>query len=250
MRKNTVQLYVMFLLLLGTLSCTPKVMHLASVDERTYRMDERYSTQDDDIESMISPYRENLNKTMDVVIAQNPEEIFKEKPNSPLLNFMADMLLVSSRKVSEDHVDLAVQNYGGIRVSSLPKGNITVGNIYELMPFENTLVILEVPGDDLKKLFDRIADYGGWPISEGTSFTIIDNKYADSIIIDGKAFDTSKTYRLALPDYIANGGDKANYFKNCKRTDTGILIRDLLIEEVKLLGKIPINHEIRIRDEQ
>ena len=241
------QIIYIGLIILFANGCSPKVNHLAYTQERTYRMDEREGDIDPNIEEIIAPYREDLNKTMGVVIARSREEIFKEKPNSALLNFMADMLLEGAKKqTGRDDIDLAVQNYGGIRVSSLPKGPITTGNIYELMPFENTLVILEIPGHELKNLFDRIADYGGWPISKGTSFRIVDETYADSIYVNFMPFEIQKTYTLALPDYIANGGDKSDFFKTSKRMDTGILIRDILIERLKELKEVPINHEIRI----
>jgi 2',3'-cyclic-nucleotide 2'-phosphodiesterase (5'-nucleotidase family) len=239
-----------YLALFIVVSCAPKVNHLASVDSQRYRLDESFAQEDKDIDQLISPYRNELDQKMNIVIAQSNEEIFKEKPNSPLLNFMADALLEAARKVHEKEVDLAVQNYGGIRVSSLPKGQITIRNIYELMPFENTLVILEVKGPIIKNLFDRIAAYGGWPISEGCHFKIINDAYADEIVINGKPYDQNATYTIALPDYIANGGDKAGEFESLNRYETGLLIRDLIIEQLKQSGTLEINHEIRIFDEK
>jgi 2',3'-cyclic-nucleotide 2'-phosphodiesterase (5'-nucleotidase family) len=239
-------IYLGLFLLLGT-GCTPKVNHLAYTQERVYRIDEREIDIDPSVEEIIAPYRENLAKTMHVVIANSSEEIYKEKPNSALLNFMADILLEGARmETGRNDIDLAIQNYGGIRVTSLPKGNITRGNIYELMPFDNTIVIMETPGSELKLLLDRIADYGGWPISKGTSFKIIDERYADSIYVNHQPFDINKTYVLALPDYIANGGDKTDFFHTSKKTDTGILIRDIIIKRLEDWGKVLINHEIRI----
>lgn len=247
MNRTYKEFFYLLLIIMFALGCSPKVNHLANVKDKSYRLDEKFGEKDQSIEEIISPYRTELDKTMNVVIAQSAEVINKAKPNSPLLNFMADVLLTGARKVYDGNIDLAVQNYGGIRVNSLPAGDITVGNVYELMPFDNTLVILEVQAAVVKEMLDRMADYGGWPISEGTSFRIVDEKYADDIIINNKPFDINATYTLALPDYIANGGDKVDNFKGAKRTDTGILIRDLIIDQLKESGILNINHEIRIK---
>ncbi len=237
-----------FLLLTALMfsSCSKKVLHLSSVDSRSYRMDESHDSEDKDIDAMISPYRKDLAKVMQVKIATCSEEIRKEKPNSPLLNFVADALLTAARDWSKSEVDIAIQNYGGIRVSSLPKGDITVGHIYELMPFENTLVILKLKGKELKRMLDRMADYGGWPISSGSSFKISDSETAENIIINGKSFDSNKVYSVALPDYVANGGDNTGNLVEEERIESGVLIRDLIIEQLKKSGKIEVNHEVRI----
>ncbi len=237
----------LLLVVLLAFGCTPKINHLANIKDNTYRLDEKFGDIDEDIENTILPYRGSLDNTMNVVIAQSAEVINKAKPNSPLLNFMADVMLKGARKVYGANIDLAIQNYGGIRVNSLPAGNITVGNVYELMPFDNTLVIVEMDGVTLKEMLDRIADYGGWPISEGSSFKIVDEKYADEIVINNKPFDPKVTYTVALPDYIANGGDNVDSFNGAKMTDTGVLIRNLIIDQLKETGVLSINHEIRIR---
>ena len=232
------------------LSCSPKVNHIASISESTYRIDELYLEEDKDIESKIAPFRQELATKMDIVLGTVDQDLNKDKPNSPLSNFMADAMLDKARESYDGHVDIAIQNYGGIRLNSIGAGYITTRTIYELMPFDNTLVILEVDAMTLQNLLDRIADYGGWPISKGTQFTIGEDQKAKNIIVDGYPFDLRKTYTLALPDYVANGGDKSDYFKDAKRYDTGIFIRDLLIDNVKKYSGIKANNEKRILHEQ
>ena len=109
------------------------------------------------------------------------------------------------------------------------KGDLTVGDIYEVMPFDNKLVILNLSGDKTLMLLNRIADYGGWPISSNLTFSIEDDK-ATNIMIKGKPFDIKKSYRVALPDYTANGGDRCKFLKEEPQIDNDKMIRDLIIE--------------------
>lgn len=148
-----------------------------------------------------------------------------------------------------EEVDFALQNYGGLRLPSLAKGELTVGEVYELMPFDNQLVVLNLNGVVMKKLVDAIADKNGWPVSRGLSFVIEDRKATD-ILINGQPFDPSKTYRAAVPDYVANGGDQSDYLTDLDQEESGVFIRDIIIEHLEELQehKLPIviDHTERI----
>ena len=82
-----------------------------------------------------------------------------------------------------------VANYGGIRINSVTDGDLTLGKVYEIMPFENALVVMDLNGDQVKLLLDRIAAYGGWPVSEGLNFEIADST-ATNIVIQNKPWNT------------------------------------------------------------
>ena len=240
------------LLFLGLLyfGCTSKVQHLANMEQDNLRMDEYYQVEDPTIVSLIEPYKSKIDGIMDEKIGILSAPMEKGKPHSTLTNFMADMILEGAAPYLDQPIDLAIQNYGGVRINSIGKGDITIRNIYELMPFENTLVILEIKGKDLKIILDRIAKYGGWPISTGSSFMIRDSTFASNIIINYEPFDEAKSYVLALPDYVANGGDNVETTTDIIRTDTGILIRDLIIAAIRKRKYIDPDNTIRIKYEQ
>ncbi|MFN8316800.1 MAG: 5'-nucleotidase [Chitinophagales bacterium] len=103
-------------------------------------------------------------------------------------------------------------NLGGIRQPQLPAGNVTLGNIFELMPFDNMIVLLVLDGKTTKQFLDIMAASGGLPIS-GVRYTI-SNETATAISFNGVPFDENKTYTLAISDYLANGGDKLDFLKN------------------------------------
>jgi 2',3'-cyclic-nucleotide 2'-phosphodiesterase (5'-nucleotidase family) len=124
-------------------------------------------------------------------------------------------------------------NYGGIRITSLPKGPITVSKLYELMPFDNTLVIMSLDKETTKLLSERIISSGGWPVSKGIKIIAKGNSVQQILINGTDLNDIQGEIFLALPNYVAEGGDNSYMLVNRPREDSGIYIRDILIEYVK-----------------
>ncbi len=222
---------ILILLVSLTISCS-KQYHLADIQNRSYRIEKASYPVDVKVAAMIEPYKLQLDKTMNEVIGYCDTELTKGKPSSNLTNWFADVLLDESQKLVTDRIDFAVQNYGGIRIPVLAKGDVTVGKIYELMPFDNIMYILELKGSTVKHFFDRMAESGGWPVSRTVNFEIAFGK-AKNITINGMPLDTNAVYNAAIPDYIANGGDNMDFLKDAKTNNTGALIRDMLINNVK-----------------
>lgn len=183
------------------------------------------------LEDIISPYRSSLSEQMNTVIGTAQERLFKQKPESNLGNWVADAVHHQAVQLSRDPVDLSIQNYGGIRIPEITAGDINVGKIYELMPFDNLLVIVEMSGTMTQRFFDHMAADGGWPISKEAKYTL-EAERAKNVLIDGKPIDLNGTYRISMPDYIANGGGNCDFLRELPRENTGKLVRDALLEEV------------------
>jgi len=185
--------------------------------------------------NLIQPYGVELNKTMGKVIGFANTSMYKKQPESILGNFMADCIQKMGAQKFNQPVDIGFMNQGGIR-AGLNKGNITVGNVYELMPFDNLIVIQELSGAVLEKFIQLIAADGGWPISAGSSFTIKDKKAVD-IIINGKPIDLKTKYITSNTDYITNGGSNSAMLKGIPYTNKGYLLRDALIDYINDITK-------------
>jgi len=228
MRIHSLQWIILCSLLVACKS--QQSWHLAEINPDTYRFD-RYVGVDDDaaINALIAPYKAELDQEMNKVVAVLDHELTKQRPESTLGNFLADIMQIQAEKYTNRRVDFAVQNYGGIRVPSVAPGNITKGTVFEIMPFDNSLLVLESTGDIVQKLCNKIASSGGWPSSEGLRF-VIDGDKATNISITGEALDPNKSYTYALPDYIANGGDGSDFLMTEKRIDTEKLIREVMID--------------------
>lgn len=184
-------------------------------------------------EQMITPYRDSLSSIMNEVIGISDTLLLKEQPEGTLGNFCADAYREIAASYTAKPVDVCFMNNGGFRVPSLPKGNITVGHIYELMPFDNNLVVIEISGKDMIRICNRIAQRGGWPVS-GLRMKISGYK-ASEISIGGLPVDSTGTYTIATSDYLANGGDELELLKAYPQQKSTLLLRQALIDYIRML---------------
>jgi len=151
--------------------------------------------------------------------------------DSPMSQIIADAMLAEAKKGG---AVAAFINSGGVR-GTIEAGKITFGAAISVQPFNNTLVLLDLSGQELQAALDQGAQTGGRLLpSEGTTYRIVDGK-ATEVVVGGEALDLSKTYRIALASFTANGGDAHLILKAAKgkRMDTGILDIDCLIAYIK-----------------
>ncbi len=215
-------------------SCS-KHLHVQQTKPQHYAITD--NAVDSQLIKTIQPYKQSLDAKMHEVIGSAPVALTKKTPESNLGNFFAEAVFARVKRLP--NVDtlntFAMFNNGGLR-TSVPQGDIMVGSMYELMPFENKLVVVPLSGERLLKLLDFIAEKDGAPVA-GIRFTIADKKAKD-ITINGKAFDVTKNYFVATSDYLAGGGDK--FFTTDENKDmlkTEVLLRDILIDYCKQMTK-------------
>ena len=183
------------------------------------------------VDSIVHSYKEELDKEMNIALGQADDVLTKTPPESDLGNFMCDLILKKSRDYYGSRVDFTFINHGGIRLLSLPKGDITLGKMIELMPFENRVVIMELDGVTVDTLFNHMASKGGWHVS-GAGYTIKNGK-ADNITIQNEPLQSRGVYMVAVSDYLAQGGDNCTMLKGKPYIDTRKTLRDALIEGLK-----------------
>lgn len=215
-----------FLLLLPLLSCIHKPL-VTNVDETHYIINRE--AVDSSTYKVILPYKKDHDAQMAQVLATSTDAFVKADVESTLGNLFCDAVLDETKLLlgkDSGMLDAAVFNKGGLR-NSLPKGNITVGNIFELMPFDNQVVLLRLSGAQFTDMCNQIAQKGGIPVG-GIRMTIKEN-FAKDITVRGKAFDPSRDYWVVTSDYLANGGDNYVFFKNAlERRAMNVLLRDMI----------------------
>ncbi len=179
--------------------------------------------------SLLFSYKQILDAEMNEIIGFTNEALKKDKPNGTLGNLVSDAIFFQANKNSL--CDAALVNYGGIRIPFLGKGYINLAKVFEIMPFDNNISLVKLPGNYLDTLCNHIAKSGGWPISN-LSFTIKNDKAID-IKINGQNINYGVKYIIAMSDYIANGGDNLAFLKLFEKIDSKILVRAALQNFIK-----------------
>ena len=193
---------------------------------------QKQNNNDQSLNLLIKPYGDSVSKLMNVVIGNNETKLERDPQFNTLGYFMTDAYLEMAKQKVDPEVDLAFMNTGGVRLPDLPAGPIIQGKIFELMPFDNLMVILKMKGNMLQQYLDTLAATDGI-IESGMTLKIV-NSTAQKVIINGKTLDPNADYSIVHSDYAAiNSG----LLKNIKRTTNGYLLRDALLDYVKFFER-------------
>ena len=207
-------------------------MRVTSYETEAIRIDESADAiQDSDYLQVLAPVKADLEREMNVQIGYAPEVLWIDAPECPMLNWATDALWEAAKRVYPGKVDIAIVNMGGMRCS-WPKGPVTRGSVFELMPFDNMLVVLTLKGEDVLALCESFARYGGQGVA-GMRVTIIDGKVAD-VQIGGKPLNTKALYTVATSDYLSGGADHMDALaRYTEYWSSDVLMRDVYLEAVR-----------------
>ena len=200
--------YIIALLLLGLLQNPDYQL----VEIEYHNSDISTTKVDSSIWNIIAPYKKTLDADMNEVLCYAKTNLKKGQPESLLGNWTADLCFEEAQDLFQDTIDMVLFNNGGLR-SSLSEGNITKRDIYQLMPFENELVVLSLSLDDVGDLMNYLKYTGGQPSAFSEWFKI----------------DELPFYVLTT-DYLANGGDKMRFFNYKHQNVLGVKMRDAIIQ--------------------
>jgi len=195
------------------------------------------------VEEILAPYRENLDEILaekigETAVVLDGERVNVRSKETNLGNLIADVL---REKTS---ADIALQNGGGIR-ASINIGPVTRGEVYEVLPFDNYIVALQLTGQQIwQALENGVAKYpelkGQFLQVSGIKFTFDPNKSPGnrivSVTVGGEPLNLTKTYKVATNCFMAAGGDGYTMLKEAKEAngmlDTGEFMRDAVVEYI------------------
>ncbi|SHK92419.1 5'-nucleotidase C-terminal domain-containing protein [Chryseobacterium polytrichastri] len=203
---------------------------------------------DEEFVKIIEPYKQKLDKEMNQKISHTNVDLTKQGDNSNLGNLLADYTFDGADEWAKTHlkknVDAALINIGGIR-TTIGKGNILLRNVFEVMPFENEVIIVKIKGTDLPGLFEY---YAKTQVNNPVSHLYIEtnNGQLTKSLINGKAINPNQDYYIATSDYLALGGDNMKFFGKGESIPTGIKLRDLFIDYFKKAPEVVPNTDVRL----
>lgn len=178
-----------------------------------------------DVDRIVANHQEQMAPLMEVVIYSD-SEIVTKRPQSALSNLAADILYHTAKDyIDNDCPTFSLTNFGGIR-NNFPKGAIRVYDVYATFPFDNSLVIAQLRGNDVRKMIEKFVRRNKFEALGGIEIEVRRGEL-EKCLIEGHELKEDGIYNLATIDFLLDGGDRF-YIKDkavsIKRT--GIVIRD------------------------
>jgi 2',3'-cyclic-nucleotide 2'-phosphodiesterase/3'-nucleotidase len=204
--------------------------------------------------SIVADAKKQVGPTFNEVIGKTTTDLTRKQDVTPfgesyLGNWTADIIK------AKGNADVGLQNNGGIRVD-VPAGDITVGTIFYLMPFDNVVATVNMNKAQLTKVFEEaFIDNGNGIQMSGLKVNYDSTKPSGSRVLDitradGKAISDKEVLKVATNDFVGTGGDGFSVFNepSVKETynDTHILVRDSLIENIKANKQIVTSMDKRM----
>jgi 5'-nucleotidase / UDP-sugar diphosphatase len=186
------------------------------------------------VAAVLEPFNAKVrNKLSELVGLATAELVKSDKAESSLADVVADAFREKGK------TQIAIQNIGGIRANIL-KGNISWGNVFEVLPFQNTMITLKLTGAQVKKTLERglVPTIGMVSLSGlRVHFNLAKppgERVVSAILLDGTPLDDAKLYSVTTNDFVLAGGDGYSEFaKGTDIVDTGIFLRDVLVDYIK-----------------
>ncbi|KGR74850.1 2', 3'-cyclic nucleotide 2'-phosphodiesterase [Ureibacillus sinduriensis BLB-1 = JCM 15800] len=196
----------------------------------------------------------------------NTKQLSVRKNETALGNLITDGMVEKARSFTKKDIIMAVQNGGGIR-AAINAGPITVAEVITVLPFANTLAVMDVTGAELKAAFETSIgvypkeDGGFLHVSKGVKIQFDSSKPAGERVVsisytnaEGKevALESNTTYTIATNAFTAKGGDGYDMFAKAyaegRVTDLGLSDWENFKEHLESIGTITPTIEGRIVD--
>lgn len=205
-----------------------------------------YPEPDSAMVHLLDLYRPGLDRYMGRRIATVKDTIRFGKPESSLGNLVADALRYRAAHESRSFVHVGIVGESSFKLNFEP-GDLTLGHIYEFMPYENHLVVLTLDGNKLQELMNQVANLGGAPVS-GVRFNIDEENAARGILVNSEVIDPGRKYLVATTSWAANGGDVfPALWEASGRIDMDVSVREIFTDYFRGMAELVDVRDGRIR---
>ena len=245
--------FVLLLTFTVLISCAEKKYTVTKIEGQEIGITDK-NGEVPEIENFIKPYRVKIDNDLNAILSDAPETLDKSGEwQTPMGNFLSDITFERSNNMFQlkynKSVDICLLNQGGIR-SIIPKGNVTARNAYEIMPFENSAVVIALKGEQVLEIINYIISEKKPHPLKGMTFTIDKNNLPKNIQVSGNPIDLNKIYFVATSDYLSYGNDNMLFFKKgIQKYDLEYKLRNIIIDYFKENKSIVANKDIRITKE-
>ena len=227
--------YVNFLLIILVFISCNQVKTTQKIETQRIAIDQDTAT-DTLIDTFLTPYRNSLEASMNEVLSFSVAEHKKTdgELNTAVGNLMADAVFERCAPILKKRhyidLDMVLLNHGGIR-APLPKGAIKMKTAFNIMPFENKVVVAQMKGSVLMKLANYLTKAKRAHPMSGRELAISRNGTIKTLRIQGKEIESNRIYFVATNDYLYKGGDRMDFFQKSEAVfDLDYKIRSVLID--------------------
>ena len=195
-----------------------------------------------DIQKVIAPLSAEIKASFDLPLVQAPQGLFRgRRGEENLLGYwVSDVMRQAAQGIIGAPVRFAITNAGGLRANLRP-GQLKVADIFEVMPFENELVVVELTGAEVIQVVkEGLVRRGGEPCS-GVTARIEGSPEQATLTVtwaDGSPIDPAATVKVATTDYLYGGGDSIPTLKKGRKPfTTGVTLRQMLLDQCAAMAK-------------
>lgn len=183
---------------------------------------------DRDVQSVVGPYEALIAAASAERLGETTADLDSSgTAESALNNLIADALRETAG------TEMAFNNVGGIR-AHLKRGPITRGALFDMLPFQDTLVTMRLTGEQIKRVLGRrVLAVSGvrvrWDLTREWPHSLV-----SATLPTGQNVEDSATYTVVVNDFMAAGGDGlAEFAEGAGVEDTGVLLRDAVSDYLR-----------------
>ncbi|TAF22946.1 MAG: hypothetical protein EAZ70_13510, partial [Runella slithyformis] len=184
------------------------------------------------VAAYIKPYHDSLDAGMNTVLVQSAKRLAKGQPESELGNLLCDLFVEMGSQKYGKPIDVALTNSGGVR-TEWQAGGISTGNVYEMMPFDNALVVVTLSGAQMRAFAEEFAKKKDPQAGMKIAIERGSNQVLE-LSVGGQPIDLQRNYTLITSDYVATSSDYAALFKNAVKYEAlNYLMRDAILDYLR-----------------
>lgn len=226
------------------ISCAKEKQQVSKIEGKRININDSLAV-DQEIEDFIKPFRKRIEEDMEKVLSYAPKDMHKNDGalETTIGNLMSDLVKSQSEPVYKKRtgkaIDICLLNHGGIR-APIPEGPIKTRTAFNVMPFENSIVVAELTAENIHNMVDYLVQAKrAHPIS-GLTIKMDQNDKLVEALVNGQPIEANKTYTVVTSDYLQNGGDRMNFLKNPASLEVlDYKIRNAMIDYFKSIDTIP-----------
>lgn len=233
--RHILKHFVIYITIICFPSCKQQDPKLTEIKGNELGVTQEWA-QPDSLDQFIAPYRSHLDSVLSEELCYAPVTLSKTEGryNTAIGNLLCDMIYQQANPVFKSRtgndIDIVIVNHGGIR-AVISKGPVTRRTAYEVMPFENTIEVLELSPEKIGQMVQYLIQSGKPHPFKGLKITLDQNGELKDYTINGENPDKERTYFVATSNYLANMGDNMTFFADpVNRQSLDYLIRNAMID--------------------